>query len=66
MSRPVACGKCGGGNLVAVEYGYDEPEHYDGVSEWVCMDCGYRVGRWSGRVLTGDDRERRYGREERE
>lgn len=31
-------------------------EHqYDGISEWRCIKCGYREGRWSHRELKGDD-----------
>ena len=43
-----------------VEYPYGHPGRYDGVSEWVCTACGQRKGRWSGRVLVGDDYERRF------
>lgn len=47
--------------LIGVEYPYDMPEHYDGVSEWECPFCHTRWGRWTGRVLTGDEYEPRYG-----
>jgi len=47
--------------LIGVEYSVIHPAHFDGVSEWLCPDCGVRVGRWSGRVLVGDDYERRFG-----
>lgn len=47
---------------VGVEYSYDHPGRYDGVSEWRCPDCGVRVGRWSGRVLRDEDFERPFGR----
>ena len=30
---------------------------FDGVSEWVCPDCGRREGRWSGRVLADGETE---------
>lgn len=43
---------------VGVQYPYDWPEHYDGVSEWKCPDCGRREGRWSGRKLEDGERER--------
>lgn len=46
---------------MGVEYAYEVPEHYDGVSEWVCPRCGRREGRWTGRVLTGREMEPRYG-----
>jgi hypothetical protein len=48
--------------VIGVEYAYDDPGHYDGVSEWRCPDCGRREGRWSGRPLQGDDFERPFGR----
>lgn len=28
-----------------------ETEGYDGVSEWLCPDCGVRWDRWTGEVL---------------
>lgn len=34
---------------------------YDGVSEWMCPDCGYRQGRWSGRTLADDEFEPPFG-----
>lgn len=34
---------------------------YDGVSEWLCPDCGCREGRWSGRILVDDELEPRFG-----
>ncbi len=43
--------------LIGVEY----LGGYDGVSEWLCPDCGVRVGRWSGRVLSDGETEQRYG-----
>jgi rubredoxin len=43
--------------LIGVQY----QGGYDGVSEWRCPSCGYREGRWSGRELTGDELEPRYG-----
>lgn len=55
------CKFCKGENIIAVEYLYSSPNHYDGISEWYCPDCGRRVGRWSGRELTGDEEEPRFG-----
>ena len=63
------CGFCGtalaqtvggfvGSRIVGVEYPYGHPGRYDGISELRCPDCHVRVGRWSGRVLEGDDYER--------
>lgn len=37
--------------FIGVEYGYGHPDHYDGVSEWNCPDCGCRWGRFSGQIL---------------
>lgn len=44
-----------------IEYGYTHPERYDGVSEYACTECKQRVGRWSGKILTGDEYENRFG-----
>jgi len=59
------CKKCGSKNIIGVEYFYSKnipDEHlYDGISEFRCQDCGFRIGRWSGRELKGDDYERKYG-----
>jgi hypothetical protein len=48
-------------NLIGVEYSYDHPHHYDGISEWMCPFCNIRVGRWSGKVLADNESEPRYG-----
>lgn len=48
-------------DVIGVEYQYDHPHRYDGVSEWRCSVCGERRGRWSGRLLVGDDFEQRRG-----
>jgi len=42
-----------------VEYSYDSPEHYDGVSEIDCKDCGARFGRWSEKELAKGEIEKR-------
>ena len=55
------CSVCGAGDIVGVEYAYNDPAYYDGVSEWRCVSCGSRVGRWSKRVLKGDECEWPYG-----
>lgn len=44
-----------------VQYAYGNKNHYDGVSEWNCHGCKSRIGRWSGRILTGDESEPPYG-----
>ena len=53
------CEKCGGDNLIQVEYPPEHPKHYDGISEIVCMTCARRVGRWSGKELGPDEYEKR-------
>lgn len=48
-------------SLVGIEYRYDHPNHYDGISEWECLGCKIRVGRWTGKVLDEGESEPRYG-----
>lgn len=55
------CKKCGSKNIVMIEYGYNSPERYDGVSEIDCKDCGARFGRWSGKELAEGELEKRFG-----
>jgi len=55
------CKKCGSKNIGFAEYSYDHPEHYDRVSEIVCLDCKARFGRWSGKELAKGESEKRYG-----
>lgn len=55
------CKKCGSENIIMVEYSWDSPERYDGVSEIKCNDCGARFGRWSGKELAKGELEKRYG-----
>lgn len=55
------CPDCESKNISACEYAYTSPEHYDGVSEWHCEDCGYRQGRWSGKELKEGEIEPRLG-----
>lgn len=45
-----------------VEYDMMHPDHFDGVSEIVCQDCGVRIGRWTGKELDPDETEKRHGR----
>lgn len=52
------CKKCGSKNVIGVEYSHDHPEHYDGVSEIECRDCGARFGRFSGRELVEGEAEK--------
>jgi hypothetical protein len=32
-----------------VEYDHNNPEYYDGISEIMCLECGTRFGRWTGK-----------------
>lgn len=56
------CPKCGNDkNIIAIEYrgsGYD----YDGISEWYCLKCEYRQGRWTEEELADDELEAPLGR----
>ena len=54
------CKKCGSQNIIMVEYDMMRPEHYDGISEIDCKDCGTRIGRWSGKELGLDEMESRH------
>jgi hypothetical protein len=55
------CKKCGSKNIVMVEYPNDNPEHYDGISEIMCINCHTRFGRWSAKELAQGEIEKRYG-----
>lgn len=44
-----------------IEYSYRHPDHYDGVSEWMCPECGARRGRWTNNLLKEGEFEPRYG-----
>jgi len=54
------CKKCESKNIILVEYPWDSPDHYDGVSEIKCNDCGARFGRWSGKELSEGEIEKRF------
>lgn len=62
MSEHRRC-SCGSIDFVMVEYPYDHPAHYDGVSEHQCLRCGNRYGRWSGRKLNDNEVEQPFGGE---
>jgi hypothetical protein len=50
--------------MLAVEYPYGDPNRYDGISEFRCLDeefCGVRIGRWSKRRLKPGEAEGRFG-----
>ncbi len=55
------CKKCGSHNIIMVECAPGSPEHYDGVSEIDCKDCGVRIGRWTGDELKDGELEPRNG-----
>lgn len=57
------CPHCGSEAKIGVEYAWNHPHHYDGISEWLCELCRTRWGRWSGRVLKDGECERRFGME---
>jgi len=63
MPRDWKCPHCGHSIYIGVEYAYDHPDHYDGLSELVCAQCGTRYGRWSGRKLKDGESEKRWGGE---
>ena len=35
-------------HLIGMELSMDDPEHYDGVSYWICPECGVGWCRWTG------------------
>lgn len=47
------------GEIIGVQYPHSHPQHYDGVSEWLCFKCKKRIGRWSCRVLKDGEYEDR-------
>ena len=51
--------------VIGMEYGLDVPQEYwyDGISEYVCPDCGARFGRWTGTQLKTGEWETRYGKD---
>lgn len=61
MEEKNTCPDCGSKKIVMIEYPYDNPNYYDGVSEISCQDCKTRHGRWSGRFLKDGDYEGKWG-----
>jgi hypothetical protein len=55
------CSECGEKDWLGCQYGHDNPNHFDGVSEWRCMRCGARFGRWTKRLLEEGEAEPPYG-----
>lgn len=53
------CPKCTQ-DMCGHQYRYTD-EDYDGISEWVCLPCNIRVGRWTERILQNGEIEPRYG-----
>lgn len=35
--------------LIGIEFPYDHPEHYDGISVWACPDCDGKWDRFTGK-----------------
>lgn len=54
------CLGCGSKNIVVVEYSHDNPRHYDGISEILCIDCQKRYGRWCQQELYEGEAENPY------
>ena len=50
-------------HMIGIEYAYDSPYHYDGVSEWFCEKDNIRIGRWSNKHLGEGDLEKVFGGE---
>jgi hypothetical protein len=63
MARlPDYCATCERETTVSgAEYAYGDPNRYDGISEWVCLVCGRREGRWTGKELKDGEAEPRFG-----
>jgi hypothetical protein len=49
--------------IIGVEYAHGSENRYDGVSEWICPECGRREGRWTGRVLRDGESEPPHGKQ---
>lgn len=56
--RPDSCPKCEHKEFGGLEYSYGSNLRYDGVSEWACMNCGYRQGRFCGHELQDNEIEK--------
>lgn len=74
MANLLVCEGCGADlkgvngyvRCIGIEYSYDSPDHYDGISEYCCPDCGRREGRWTGKVLRDGESEPLFGKTRRE
>ena len=60
LPEPKVCPKCAGTVFTGCQY-QGTREDYDGISEWICDNCGARFGRWTRRELLPGDLEHRYG-----
>ena len=40
--------------IIGIEYEWNHPAHYDGVSEWMCPDCKTRWSRWTNLIISPD------------
>ena len=55
------CRECGSEEVVSIQYDHNNPNYYDGISEYKCFNCSVRIGRWSGKILGDDEQEKPYG-----
>jgi hypothetical protein len=60
QSKYTLC-ECPAERQIGIEYPYDDPLHYDGVSEWNCRECGRRWCAWTKRELLNDEQNPRFG-----
>jgi hypothetical protein len=49
-------------NMMGVQYAYDHPQHYDGLSEWRCTVCGARFNACTGQLLADNEIVSRHGK----
>ncbi len=59
-SYKLPCG-CDNTKILMIEYSWDHPEHYDGISEITCTECKRRWGRWTDKELLEGEFEPVYG-----
>ena len=48
--------------LIGIEYVIIDPNHYDGISEWMCPFCKARFNRWTNELLKPDEAVAPYGK----
>lgn len=61
MGRDEKCNICGNTEYCGVEYDWCSNNHYDGVSEWRCLKCNTRYGRWTDKILEENEEEKVFG-----